>query len=310
MSIKELTLMIIVIVNFAFALFYLIWGTLILPHTRKKKEYYSKSKYVIMFIIMILCPLVGMLFFLTGYIMFRVFFHVEADLSDVIFSKERKASNEKDDIEGKLNIAPLEEAIAISDKQNLRNLMMNVIKGDVQKSLAAISLALNSEDSETSHYAASVMRDELNEFRENVQKIYVQIKKEEGNQSEYCLMLIKYMNDILLQKVFIPMEQESYVHIMAEVGDILYRMDKYIMPSNMYECICLRLLEIKDYELTQEWCERALETYPKELASYTCRLKLYFNMQEKEKFFQTMEELKTSNIIIDNETLELIRVFR
>ena len=32
-------------------------------------------------------------------------------------------------------------------------------------------------------------------------------------------------------------------------------------------------------------------------------------MGEREKFFQVMQELKQSDVIIDNETLELIRTF-
>ena len=59
-------------------------------------------------------------------------------------------------------MAPLEESLAVSDKRNMRMLMLNVIRGDMQKSLESITMALNSEDSETSHYAASVLRDELN----------------------------------------------------------------------------------------------------------------------------------------------------
>ena len=310
MSIKELALIIIIIVNFTTALLYLIWGVIILPHTSWKGKNYSKAKYGIMFLIMILCPLVGVLFFLAGYILFRVFFHIEADLSDVIFSKERIVSNEKEDLEGKFNIASLEEAIAISDKESLRKLMMNVIKGDVQKSLASLSLALNSEDSETSHYAASVLSDELNDFRENVQKIYMKIKKEDENQSEYCCVLLKYMNGVLAQKVFTQMEQDYFVLTMEEIGNKLFHIDRDKMVISFYEWVFLRLLDQKMFELAEKWCTRSAEIYPEELMPYTCRYKLYFNMQEKEKFLQTLEEIKQSNIVIDNETLELIRIFR
>ena len=51
------------------------------------------------------------------------------------------------------------------------------------------------------------------------------------------------------------------------------------------------------------------EQYPDELASYTCRMKLYFAEQNREKFFETLETLKRSDVLIDNETLELIRIF-
>ena len=70
-----------------------------------------------------------------------------------------------------------------------------------------------------------------------------------------------------------------------------------------------RLLEIKDYEKCTLWCDRAMEQYPRVLSSYTCQLKLCFSCGNKEKFFQIMQELRSSDIIIDNETLELIRTF-
>lgn len=48
--------------------------------------------------------------------------------------------------------------------------MLNVIRGDYQNSLSSINLALNSEDSETAHYAASILQDVLNNFRSQVQE--------------------------------------------------------------------------------------------------------------------------------------------
>ena len=81
------------------------------------------------------------------------------------------------------------------------------------------------------------------------------------------------------------------------------------MKSEYYEWICLRLLEVKEFQAVEEWCQRALAQYPKELSTYTCQLKLYFTTQEKTKFFEVMEHLKQSSIIIDRETLELIRIF-
>ena len=59
----------------------------------------------------------------------------------------------------------------------------------------------------------------------------------------------------------------------------------------------------------EQWCIRAAEQYPDELSSYTCKLKLYFTAQQREKFFETLDDLKQSSIVIDRETLELIRTF-
>ena len=58
-------------------------------------------------------------------------FRQEVDLDDVIFSKERVKTNVKADEERERNLVPLEEALAVSDKKNLRMLMLNVIRGDL-----------------------------------------------------------------------------------------------------------------------------------------------------------------------------------
>lgn len=265
--------------------------------------------YVMKFIIMLLCPVAGPVFFGVGHFLFMFVFRQDVNLDDVVFSKERVRTNDRADEERERNIAPLEEAIAVSDKESLRNLMLNIIKGDIQNSLAAIALALNSTDSETSHYAASVLQDELNNFRGNVQKVYREIEKEDDDETECEYHLIPYMNNVLEQKVFTEMEQKNMVYTFNEVGEILYRKNRQQFSSQYYEWMCLRLLDIKDFERMEKWCDRAAAQYPDELSSYTCKLKLYFTAQNQEKFFETLDALKHSSIVIDRETLALIRTF-
>ena len=265
--------------------------------------------YVIRFFIMLFCPVVGPIFFGVGHLLFLFVFRQDVSLEDVVFSKERVRTNDRADEERERNMAPLEEAIAVSDKESLRSLMLNVIRGDVQNSLAAIALALNSQDSETSHYAASVLQDELNNFRGNVQKVRREIEKEEDGETDCEYYLIPYMNNVLEQKVFTEMEQANMVKIFSEVGETLYRKNRYRFTSQYYEWICLRLLDVKDFEEMEKWCDRAAEQYPDELSSYTSKLKLYFTSQQKDKFFETLEALKKSSIVIDRETLALIRTF-
>jgi len=57
------------------------------------------------------------------------------------------------------------------------------------------------------------------------------------------------------------------------------------------------------------WCDRSRELYPRELSTYTCQLKLYFTIEDKVKFFDVLNRLRQSDIVIDKETLELIRIF-
>ena len=316
MTRAEWLFVIVWIINFIISVLYYLWGALFYVPTRERQDkdeaeylHDNRRTYLIRVIVMVLCPIIGPLFFLISHLIYMTIFRQEVDLEDVIFSKERVKTNAKADEERERNLVPLEEALAVSDKKNLRMLMLNVIRGDLQDSLESISLALNSEDSETSHYAASVLRDELNDFRVKVQKIYTDINEEKPEHTDSEEMLIDYMNRILCQKVFTEIEQAKFVNIMVEAAESIYQKNASRMLPQRYEAVCLRLIEQKQFERADLWCERLAKQFPDELVAYTCRLKLYFKENDRDRFFLVMDQLKKSDIIIDNETLELIRVF-
>ena len=315
---EEMIFLIVCILNLVVSVIYLLYGIGIratihdkqeedVEKTDKRKE--NRRTYLIRFIVMVLCPIVGPLYFLFSYLISVTIFRQSVDLEDVVFSKERIKARLKADEERERNIVPLEEALAVSDKKSVRMLMLNVIRGNVKESLETIMTALDSEDSETSHYAASVLRDELNEFRGNIQKMYSEIKEEEDNETGCEEMLIDYMDMIFGQKIFDQMEQRRFIMMMDEAGESLYSKNAARFTPERYESICLKLLELKEFEKVQKWCTRLEEQYPDELPAYTCRLKLYFTMNDREQFFGVLDELKQSRIVVDQETLELIRTF-
>ena len=293
MSQRMRLFILILIVNLCIVLIYLIWN-----HIRRKEKLGSVWMKAVM---MLLCPGIGPAFILLAFFLYKIFSFGGVDLSDVVFSKDRTEKFVHPDEDMEKNMVSLEEALEVTDKKSLRTLMLNVIRGDYRKSLASITLALNSEDSETSHYAASILQDVLNDFRSGVQEKYLQCQEKNEQQEENCIRLAEYMNSIL--------EQHSMTEKMKEVLETAWQLDKGKISSTTYEEICLRLLDIKDYADCDTWCERAMEQYPRVLSSYTCKLKLYFSCGEKEKFFRVMKDLRELDITIDNETLELIRTF-
>lgn len=151
---------------------YFIWNRV---RKREKLIGYGSKAFV-----MLLCPVVGPLFIGLGYVLHRCFFYREVDLDAIIFKKDRVKTYQHADEERGRTMVSMEEALTVTDKDNLRTLMLNIVRGDIQNSLAAISLALDSEDSETSHYAASVLQDALNDFRTTVQKCRNEIEKQGG----------------------------------------------------------------------------------------------------------------------------------
>ena len=312
----EYIFLIVVIINTIIAALYLLIGILIMVPVRNRKRegeaerlHDNRRTYLLRFIVMVLCPVVGSLFFFIVHLFYLTIFRFQVELDDVVFSKERVKTQLKADEDREMNVIPLEEAIAMNDQKSLRIAMLNVLKGEIRDSLSAISLALETKDSESSHYAASVLSHELSEFRMEVQKLYLGIREEAEDQTEYEDMLINYTDNVLKQNVFTQLEQNRFVRLMTEAAESFCTKNPAGMTEQQYESVCLRLLDIKDYENSEKWCNRLAKQYPDRLSSFTCRLKLYFIVRNKEAFFQTMDALKKSDVVIDNETLELIRIF-
>lgn len=292
---------ILLVLNLLVVVVYLIWN-----HLRRKEKSLSTWMKAGM---MLLCPVVGPTFVFVAFWTSRLFMLMSMDLSDVVFSKERVETFIRPDEETEKNMVSLEEALEVTDKKSLRSFILNVIRGDYKNSLSSIALALNSEDTETAHYAASILQDVLSDFRVGVQEKYRTLDEDEEHIAENCVNLLEYMNPVVEQKVLTDLEQRSMAERMDEVLQKAWTADRQKISSSVYEKVCQRLLETEDYENCRKWCARVREQYPDALSSYTCQLKLFFSCGDRENFFRIMQEFKESDITIDNETLELIRIF-
>lgn len=298
---------IVLLVNMLIAVIYLIWYLIF------KKDTDNRKQYVMNTVIMLLCPVVGILYFFLAFLKFHFIKLGEKDLSDVEFSKKRQASRVKADEERERNIVAVGEAILVSDQEQKRANMLNVLLGDTEEALSAIALALNSDDSEVAHYAASFLQSKMDTFRENVSRMQNMI--EEGNvEDEACqeqiLELIRYMNHMLKQKVFMQVEQVDYVNQMGQLCEKLFQNARNRIPPECYEWILGRIMDLGEYERAEIWGYRFSEQYPDVLSSFTLRLKLYFETNRKEEFFEVMSQLRASDVLIDNRTLEMIRMIQ
>lgn len=314
---EERVFVILWLLNLLIAVLYLLLGALVVSPLRTRRDRRAKVEvrrdnrrtYLLRFVVMVLCPVVGPLFFMFSYALFRMPLWMHAHLDDVIFNKDRVKTHLKADEERERDMIPLEEALFLNRGKDLRMVMMNTIRGDVRSVLGVILLALDSEDSETAHYAASILSGELDDFRSKVRRLCRAMAEEEEDQAAAELELLPYMDSFLKQGVFARLEQKKHTETMAAAAESLFAKDAAWLTEANYESVCLRLIEIQDFSGAETWCQRLAEQYPDCLAAYTCRLKLYFSTQNREAFFNILSALKRSKVVIDQETLELIKVF-
>lgn len=265
--------------------------------------------YIVILLIVLTIPVTVIVYFAAAFIYRKLFFRKAVDLSDVVFKKDKISQIEKSDMETERNIVAVQEAIAVSDYHNQRALMMNIIRKDMKKSLGSITYALNSEDSETSHYAAAALRDELGEFRNNTHKLYQQIKESKPLDTEACDELVHLIYDTISQDVFRQSEQKSYVWMLDEVLKRMYENDPKTVKDCYYEWITGFFMNIGFPDEAYQWCQRADKEIKHGLAPYKCYMRYYYGCDDGENFMRVIDELKKTDIKIDQDTLEILRLF-
>lgn len=301
---KLIVVLAILIINTLVALGYLIYGII---DTRRHEER-RLCKYIINFIVLFLCPVAGPLVLSLGTIMYRIFFDSSIDLAAITFSKDRVDILEHPDMESEINLVPMEEAILIDDKENLRQLLLTVLRGDISKSINAVTKALNSSDSEASHYAASAIMDINNEFQNTLQKFHAQLEATPDDK-EVNQLFIEYLIKMLNTNFLSDMELKTYVYTLSQTCQHVFDFDKSYMKAGYYSNLIKLLVRIGDIQAAHLWVPRLLSEYPEEMESYRCILRFYYSIQDKENFFHHLERLKRSDVSIDKDLLDLIRIY-
>lgn len=303
---EVIVLAVILTINTMIAAGYLIYGLAF--RVKKEKDEKDPVRYVILSLFMLLCPVIGPAFLGFGNLFYHLFFDTSIDLAAITFSKKRVDVVERPDESDEINLIPMEEAIMINDKENLRNLLLTVLRGDVKKSINAVTKALNSSDSEASHYAASAIMDIMNEFQKTLQKFYAQMDAD-PNDTEVMVLYINYLSEMLGAGFLSELEEKTYIYSLQKVCERLFHADPTQLNPMHYTALISLLTKINDLQSNELWIQRFTTNYPDHIEMYRCALHHYFSIKDKIHFFDYMNRLKHSNIPIDNDMLELIRTF-
>lgn len=266
-------------------------------------------------VVMLLCPVVAPICFFIAFL-FWILSRQSVDLEDVIFSKARVKTFNVPEEHKEMNIVSMEDALVVSDRENLRTLMMNIVGNDSSDSLAVIRKGLRADDSETSHYAASVLQDKLGVYRRHVQDTFlliqnIEIEEEEDieKRADQAAELLEYMIPMLKRDVFGEMEKKEFVRKLDILGDYFAASEKKWFDVYTCDDVFHIALEADEDSIAEKWCSRLIEEYPDSENSYVCRLHLYYKQGRRDEFRETMDALRKSDIVVGAQLLEWIRIF-
>ena len=273
----------------------------------QKKE--GRSTIFILSWFIFIVPLVGLIYILSSHFLNFLRRSKNVDMSEVSFSQEREKLILPPDSETEMNYVPIEDAMAVSDTSSLRRLVLDTLRNNARKTISYIRVAMNSKDTEVSHYAASIIMDALSECRSTTQNMIEQMQKNPED-VDMNLLVFEYIYDILCLKIMIDIEQRSYIYILDNVAENLFANNLWYMTATHYLWLTDMFLSIKDYEMADKWVKRAGIYRSQMLDTYKANLHFYFEQKNYSAFFECLNELRNTDIVVDEEILNLFRLYK
>lgn len=253
-------------------------------------------------------PIVGGLYLLTGFLINYFIQKRNIDLSYVSFSQKREKLILPPNQETEMNYVPIRDAIAVSDTASLRKLVFDTILSDAKKKLSSVAVAMNSNDTESSHYAATLIMDALAEFRPAAQEMVEKTKKFPED-VEMNLLTFDFIYEFLSLNIMTDIEQRTYIYILDEVAEILFTHNLWYITAAHYLKLSDLFISVKDYSMAEKWCLRAEKYRPDMLDTYKAKLHLLYSKHNYKDFLNCLSQLKKSEITVDDEIMDLYRIY-
>lgn len=268
------------------------------------------EKGILIGVTMLIMPVSGPLLFFFSHLFFLFLKHTKAayiDPAELSFRKEKIRIIEGDSLQRGINKVPIEEALLESDNETTRRVVLDVLKADFESSVPILIKAIENEDSEVSHYASAAISDVLSKFKKHQKEIDEQYR-EHMEDEELLTTYRKYVYRYLVYHIFPKTEETYYLELCSELMEQAYKLSASI-ESEDYENWIRLLLAYEHAEQAKEWLGRMQTVYPDQLSTYKAELE-YSYRYDRKNFGACLQKIKNSQVMLDEETLELVRFFQ
>lgn len=253
--------------------------------------------------ILISCPFLGVLIILA---MFKKPAQ-DGELPEWLLRREeyRDVSLQAPNRELEMNIIPFQDALMLNENSIKRKSLINLLKEEFLQQSDALALALKSEDTETSHYAATALQQAKSQLVKELKRLEVKLQEDSTG-----LETIKQYVDVLKQSVQIEfLDQKTRKKYMYLYSQSLSRLlDLNPSDSSLYYNEKIKTaLELREYQQALETAEAFLEHFSHEEDAYFAAMSVHFQMQNREAFFQLVDKVRSSSIRLSPERLNQLR---
>lgn len=282
----------------ALIIYYLIAIVYIIIQYRK-----DRKNSLVKLLIVFFCP------FISCFILYYMFHNIKRD-EDRIPEGFIKIENEKTDalrkidFEKETSIIPMKDALQLNDNQTKRKLLMDILKNDTFNNIEILKIALQNEDSETSHYAATAIQDIKGNLLTSMQQLEFQLDKQPNDLNLLTLfaqVIKQYLNTGFLDERTRKRYLFQYSQILENIIEIVPQEKLYYMEK--INCDLL----LGEIDKAEVYCQTFLKFCSNEEEAYFMSLKLYYSLKDQLKFQEILQMLRESPVRLTPKGLNKIR---
>ncbi|MBH1941529.1 hypothetical protein I5677_11550 [Mobilitalea sibirica] len=251
-------------------------------------------------------PVFGFAIYYIPHFMFRMIHKTNLyNKDDIISMKLREDYAARPKVEEELNIVPFDEALAVSQTGEKRNLLLELLKGNMADNYKVTMSALEDSDSETSHYAAAATMEIARKLRNELQKsetVFLQSKESPEKRRDYLDKLYNFIDSGVLSSRDRLIQMNKYIKLIQETmneystvtleSDYIHLIDFYLELNQLYEAEEVaknRLSEFEDEDI------------------YMRLLEIYYRLQNKNEFDKVLQRLRNSTVVLSAIGLDQLR---
>lgn len=248
-------------------------------------------------------PVLGFTFYFISKIMTKLCGEFSYDRETLVKRYAIEGIQTRPNVSKELDLIPVEDAMAVSSKQERRNLLRAQLKKDLYENYRSILPASADVDSESAHYVAAAkmqVRQQMNGEIIEMQKKMTGMKFDSVTWKIYLGKLSKYIESGLLEKKEAVIYKKDYCDVFEELQN----------NSEVEKEECTHylsyMIDLGKTEKAESFWENCSDEQ-KEEVSYRKMLEMYYNQKIRDKFYACMQQLEQSDIKLSSDGLMIVR---
>lgn len=202
-----------------------------------------------------------------------------------------------------LDLIPMEEALILNNNTIRRRMLLGILKEDMSLYPKLLSMALENEDTETSHYAATALVELRDRLSQSLQEMASQYECSERN-TDFLLLYANALRECLKNGL---MDKDNTKKLKLTYREVLKEILEVYTLNEIYFIDRINLdLEEKDYYCADFYCDMFIKIHCESEQPYIMFLKLYYSLRDQVKFNEFLKKIQKSPGVFTGKTWDII----